>query len=35
MTGLQREDYIHAAKETLKLILIPAFVERDRIRSGG
>ncbi|PKN60663.1 MAG: TetR/AcrR family transcriptional regulator [Deltaproteobacteria bacterium HGW-Deltaproteobacteria-11] len=33
MTGLQREDYILAAKETLKLILIPAFVERDRMRS--
>jgi AcrR family transcriptional regulator len=35
MTGLQREDYIHAAKETLKFILIPAFVERDRVRSEG
>jgi AcrR family transcriptional regulator len=33
MTGLQREDYILAAKETLKFILIPAFVERDRMRS--
>jgi AcrR family transcriptional regulator len=35
MTGLQREDYILAAKETLKFILIPAFVERDRMRSEG
>jgi AcrR family transcriptional regulator len=33
MTGLQREDYIFAAKETLKFILIPAFVERDQMRS--
>jgi len=35
MTGLKREDYILAAKETLKFILIPAFVERDRMRSEG
>ena len=35
MTGLQREDYILAAKETLKFILIPAFVQRDRMRSEG
>jgi len=33
MTGMQREDYILAAKETLKFILIPAFVARDRMRS--
>lgn len=33
MTGLKREDYILAAKETLKFILIPAFVARDRMRS--
>jgi AcrR family transcriptional regulator len=33
MTGLQREDYILAAKETLKFILIPAFVERDRMQT--
>lgn len=33
MTGLKREDYILAAKETLKFILIPAFVARDRRRS--
>jgi AcrR family transcriptional regulator len=35
MTGLQREDYILAAKETLKFILIPAFVKRDSKHSGG
>jgi len=35
MTGLKREDYILVAKETLKFILIPAFVERDRMRSEG
>ena len=35
MTGLKREDYILAAKETLKFILIPAFVERDQMRSEG
>ncbi|MFH1079924.1 MAG: TetR/AcrR family transcriptional regulator [Pseudomonadota bacterium] len=35
MTGLKREDYILAAKETLKFILIPAFVARDRVRSKG
>jgi AcrR family transcriptional regulator len=33
MTGLQRKDYILAAKETLKFILIPAFVERDRMQT--
>ena len=33
MTGMTREDYILAAKETLKFILIPAFVQRDRMRS--
>ena len=33
MTGLKREEYIHTAKETLKFILIPAFVARDRMRS--
>jgi hypothetical protein len=35
MTGLKREEYILTAKETLKFILIPAFVERDQIRSEG
>ncbi|MBA4397728.1 MAG: TetR/AcrR family transcriptional regulator [Syntrophus sp. (in: bacteria)] len=35
MTGLQREDYILTAKETLKFVLIPAFVRRDQIRSEG
>jgi TetR/AcrR family transcriptional regulator, regulator of cefoperazone and chloramphenicol sensitivity len=35
MTGLVREDYIRIAKETLKFILIPAFVQRDRTQSGG
>jgi AcrR family transcriptional regulator len=29
MTGLQRDDYIFAAKETLKFLLIPAFVQRN------
>lgn len=33
MTGMTRENYILAAKETLKFILIPAFVQRDRMRS--
>jgi AcrR family transcriptional regulator len=33
MTGLQRKDYILAAKETLKFILIPAFVARDRMQT--
>jgi hypothetical protein len=35
MTSLKREDYIRAAKETLKFILIPAFVQRDQMRSEG
>jgi AcrR family transcriptional regulator len=35
MTGLKREEYIDTAKETLKFILIPAFVERDQMRSEG
>jgi AcrR family transcriptional regulator len=35
MTGLQRDDYILTAKETLKFILIPAFVQRDQSDSGG
>jgi membrane-anchored protein YejM (alkaline phosphatase superfamily) len=34
MTGLQREDYILTAKETLKFILIPAFVQRDPKHPG-
>lgn len=34
MTGLDREQYIHTAKETLKFILIPAFVQRDFMHSG-
>jgi AcrR family transcriptional regulator len=33
MTGLKREDYILAAKATLKFILIPAFAQRDRMRT--
>ncbi len=33
MTGLERGDYIRTAKETLKFILIPAFVQRDRIHA--
>jgi AcrR family transcriptional regulator len=33
MTGLKREEYIHTAKETLKFILIPAFVERNQMCS--
>jgi TetR/AcrR family transcriptional regulator, regulator of cefoperazone and chloramphenicol sensitivity len=33
MTGLERGDYIHTAKETLKFILIPAFVQRDRMHA--
>ncbi len=35
MTGLKREEYMLAAKETLRFILIPAFVARDRICSEG
>jgi hypothetical protein len=35
MTGLKREEYIYTAKETLKFILIPAFVQRDQMRSEG
>jgi len=35
MTGLKREENIHTAKETLKFILIPAFVEREQMRSEG
>ena len=35
MTGLDREDYIRTSKETLKFILIPSFVQRDRMQSGG
>jgi AcrR family transcriptional regulator len=35
MTGLKREEYIDTAKETLKFILIPAFVARDQMRSEG
>lgn len=34
MTGLTREAYIHTAKETLRFILIPAFVGRDQKNSG-
>lgn len=33
MTGLSRQAYILAAKETLKLILIPAFVQRERTKA--
>jgi AcrR family transcriptional regulator len=33
MTGLERGDYIRTAKETLKFILIPAFVQRDRMHA--
>jgi hypothetical protein len=35
MTGLERGDYIRTAKETLKFILIPAFVQRDQMQSQG
>jgi len=35
MIGLQREEYIHTAKETLKYILIPAFVAREQINFKG
>jgi hypothetical protein len=35
MTGLTREDYILEAKATLKFILIPAFVARDRMGADG
>ena len=35
MTGLEREDYIRTAKETLEFILIPAFVQRDQMQSRG
>lgn len=33
MTGMQREDYILTVKETLKFILIPAFVVREQMRT--
>jgi len=35
MTGLDRQAYIETAKKTLKFILIPAFVQRDKHQSGS
>jgi hypothetical protein len=32
MVNLEREEYINTVKETLKFVLIPAFVQREEER---
>jgi hypothetical protein len=35
MINLEKDEYVRLVKDTLKFILIPAFVERDKSQGSG